>query len=96
VLRRAVDPSARQLARLAARHRQRLHTLLSVASGLVLLVWSVCLIAWLALHWLILPHIDEWRLILELRDLRLHDRQRRESLYLARVRPRRRRNRCWR
>ena len=27
----------------------------------VLLVWGLLLAAWLALHWAILPHIDEWR-----------------------------------
>lgn len=27
----------------------------------VLLLWGVFLAAWLTLHWLILPHIDEWR-----------------------------------
>ncbi|HEY1091949.1 MAG TPA: AsmA family protein, partial [Burkholderiaceae bacterium] len=31
------------------------------ALGLVLLAWVVMVVAWLALHWLILPHIDEWR-----------------------------------
>ena len=52
---------------LAERQWQWLRTLSSVASGLVLLVWSVFLIAWLALHWLILPHIDEWRPTIERR-----------------------------
>jgi len=28
---------------------------------LVLTLWSIVLIAWLTLHWGILPHIDEWR-----------------------------------
>ena len=50
-----------------ARQRPWVRTLLSVASGLVLLVWSVFFIAWLALRWLILPHIDERRPIVERR-----------------------------
>jgi uncharacterized protein (TIGR02099 family) len=29
--------------------------------GLLLLLWSLLLAAWLTLHWGILPHIDEWR-----------------------------------
>ena len=29
--------------------------------GLVLLAWSLLLIAWLTLHWGILPHIQQWR-----------------------------------
>ncbi|MEK8030445.1 YhdP family protein [Ideonella sp. DXS29W] len=28
---------------------------------LMLMLWSIVLIAWLTLHWGILPHIDEWR-----------------------------------
>mgnify|MGYP003465523371 CR=1 FL=1 len=39
----------------------------SVAAGLVLLVWSVFLITWLALRWLILPYIDERRPTIERR-----------------------------
>jgi uncharacterized protein (TIGR02099 family) len=31
------------------------------AAGLVLGLWSVLLIAWLTLHWGILPRLDEWR-----------------------------------
>lgn len=33
----------------------------------VLTLWSIVLIAWLTLHWGILPHIDEWRPQLEMR-----------------------------
>jgi uncharacterized protein (TIGR02099 family) len=33
----------------------------SLATAALLLLWGVFLAAWLALHWLILPHIDEWR-----------------------------------
>jgi uncharacterized protein (TIGR02099 family) len=33
--------------------------------GLVLLFWGLLLMAWLLLHWAILPHIDEWRPLLE-------------------------------
>lgn len=32
-----------------------------IALGLLLLVWTLGLTAWLALHWLILPRLDEWR-----------------------------------
>jgi uncharacterized protein (TIGR02099 family) len=32
-----------------------------VLLGLVLTVWSLLLIAWLTLHWGILPHIEQWR-----------------------------------
>jgi uncharacterized protein (TIGR02099 family) len=91
----------------------RLLALARVAVALVLLVWSVLLIAWLVLQWAILPHIDAWRPqierhvgqalgiemrigeirvqssgwvpALELRDLRLFDREGREALHLGRV-----------
>ena len=33
----------------------------------VLLLWTLLALAWLALHWLILPHIEEWRVPLEMR-----------------------------
>ena len=29
--------------------------------GAVVVIWSVLLVAWLALHWWILPHIEQWR-----------------------------------
>jgi len=32
-----------------------------VLAGLVIAAWSLLLVAWLTLHWGILPHIDEWR-----------------------------------
>ena len=32
-----------------------------IALGLFLLGWTLGLAAWLALHWLILPRLDEWR-----------------------------------
>ncbi|MBT9499845.1 MAG: TIGR02099 family protein [Burkholderiaceae bacterium] len=31
------------------------------AVGLMLLAWGLVLVAWLVLHWAILPHIDDWR-----------------------------------
>nr|WP_316641601.1 YhdP family protein [uncultured Roseateles sp.] len=31
------------------------------AVALMLLAWSLVLVAWLVLHWAILPHIDDWR-----------------------------------
>ncbi len=33
----------------------------------VLLLWTLLALAWLALHWLILPHIEEWRIPIEVR-----------------------------
>ncbi|MFO1218404.1 MAG: YhdP family protein [Burkholderiaceae bacterium] len=35
--------------------------LLAWAVGALVLLWSLLLLAWLILHWGILPHIDEWR-----------------------------------
>ena len=35
--------------------------LLKLVVGLLALLWSLLLLAWLTLHWGILPHIDEWR-----------------------------------
>ena len=90
-----------------------LRRLTNAALALVLLSWSLILIAWLTLHWAILPHIDHWRPRIErlasdaigvklsigeiavrshawvpafeLRDLRLFDRDGRETLRLQRV-----------
>ena len=31
------------------------------ALGLVVLAWTILVIAWLVLHWAILPHINDWR-----------------------------------
>jgi hypothetical protein len=39
----------------------RLRWLARVLAGLVIAAWSLLLVAWLTLHWGILPHIDEWR-----------------------------------
>ncbi len=39
----------------------RLWRLARIVSGLVLAAWSLLLVAWLTLHWGILPHIEEWR-----------------------------------
>ena len=38
-----------------------MRTAANVAAAAVLLLWGLFLTAWLALHWAILPHIDEWR-----------------------------------
>ncbi|MDE2094944.1 MAG: hypothetical protein KGI87_13935, partial [Burkholderiales bacterium] len=35
--------------------------------GLVITAWSLLLVAWLALHWVILPHIQQWRAPIEAR-----------------------------
>ena len=32
-----------------------------VAGSLVLLAWGLFVVAWLVLHWAILPRIDHWR-----------------------------------
>jgi uncharacterized protein (TIGR02099 family) len=34
---------------------------LKILVGVLLLLWSLLLLAWLTLHWGILPHIDDWR-----------------------------------
>ncbi len=39
----------------------RLRWLARVLAGLVIAAWSLLLVAWLTLHWGILPHIDDWR-----------------------------------
>jgi len=39
----------------------RLRWLARVLAGLVIAAWSLLLVAWLTLHWGILPHVDEWR-----------------------------------
>lgn len=42
------------------------------ALGLLLMAaWSLLLVAWMALHWFILPHIDQWRVPIELRASQL-------------------------
>ncbi|HMO45109.1 MAG TPA: YhdP family protein [Rubrivivax sp.] len=43
------------------RRWQWLRRAAGVAMAALLLLWGVLLAAWLTLHWLILPHIDEWR-----------------------------------
>ncbi len=35
--------------------------------GLVIAAWSLLLLAWLSLHWFILPHIQQWRAPIETR-----------------------------
>ncbi len=42
-----------------------LRRLANVAVAAVLLAWGVMVMLWLTLHWLILPHIDQWRPSLE-------------------------------
>ena len=39
----------------------RIRWIARVLFGLVTLAWSLLLIAWLTLHWGILPHIQQWR-----------------------------------
>ena len=38
-----------------------------VSLGLIFTAWSLLLIAWLTLHWGILPHIQQWREPIETR-----------------------------
>ena len=38
-----------------------LRWLARISVGLVIVSWSLLLVAWLALHWWILPHIQQWR-----------------------------------
>lgn len=40
---------------------RRLRRLAQVLTGLVIAAWSLLLVAWLTLHWGILPHIQQWR-----------------------------------
>jgi uncharacterized protein (TIGR02099 family) len=40
---------------------RRLRWLARVLTGLVIAAWSLLLVAWLTLHWGILPHIQQWR-----------------------------------
>ena len=44
---------------------QRLYRVVRAVGLTLLLLWSLLLVAWLALHWAILPHIDEWRPAIE-------------------------------
>ena len=39
----------------------RLRWIARVSAGLVVAAWSLLLLAWLTLHWGILPHIEQWR-----------------------------------
>jgi uncharacterized protein (TIGR02099 family) len=42
-----------------------LRSLIGWALALLLLAWGLVMVAWAGLHWVILPHIDEWRPALE-------------------------------
>ncbi|MFZ2652897.1 MAG: YhdP family protein [Burkholderiaceae bacterium] len=60
------DAAAADRAVDAAQNRRR-RWLLRLLLWPVLLLWTLLALAWLALHWLILPHIEEWRAPIELR-----------------------------
>ena len=47
--------------------RSRLRWIARFGLGLVVAAWSLLLVAWLALHWFILPHIQQWRAPIEAR-----------------------------
>jgi len=49
----------------------RLRWLARVLAGLVVAAWSLLLLAWLTLHWGILPHIAQWRPEIEARASRV-------------------------
>ncbi|MDQ6679458.1 MAG: hypothetical protein M3Y67_00645, partial [Pseudomonadota bacterium] len=54
----------------AAAYRSPLRWLVRFARftfGLVVAAWSLLLIAWLSLHWIILPHIQQWRVPIQAR-----------------------------
>ncbi len=55
-----------QQARASSRLRP-LRILARVLLGLVGAAWAVLFVGWLSLHWLILPHIEEWRAPIEAR-----------------------------
>lgn len=59
------DTAAAHAQRIELRHssRSRWHwrTVARWGVALVLAAWSVLLVAWLALHWWILPHLNDWR-----------------------------------
>lgn len=108
-----VSPSSPGSEAAVPRRGQWYRTAANVATAAALLLWGVLLAAWLALYWMILPHIDDWRPrierlaaqaiglplsigsihvqssgwvpALELRDLRLFDREGRVALHLERV-----------
>ena len=58
-------PAVRTLARWAP-----LRWLLRFSIGAVIVIWSVLLVAWLALHGWILPHIEQWRGAIEMQASR--------------------------
>ena len=57
-----IPPATKALpSAVAATLLKRLLWLARALLGLVVLAWSLLLIAWLTLHWGILPHIQQWR-----------------------------------
>ena len=54
----------------AALERRPLRTLMRLLLWLVIVAWSLVLVAWLTLHWGILPHIEQWRIPIETRASR--------------------------
>ncbi|HWK83740.1 MAG TPA: hypothetical protein VNS61_08380, partial [Caldimonas sp.] len=42
-----------------------------VLLGLVGAAWAVLFVGWLSLHWLILPHIEQWRVPIEAQASRM-------------------------
>ena len=67
------DPAAASAQRVVADPGPRwapLRWTARVLLGLVVTAWSLLLIAWLTLHWGILPHIEQWREPIEARASR--------------------------
>ena len=54
-------------ASVGASQNRRRRWLLRLLLWPVLLLWTLLALAWLALHWLILPHIEDWRAPIERR-----------------------------
>lgn len=68
------SPNARTAAprrRPAGSRIRPLRFLARVLLGLVGAAWAVLFVGWLSLHWLILPHIEEWRVPIEAQASRM-------------------------
>ena len=66
----AAAPAQRHVPAGRSAKASKLRWVMRALIGLVLAAWSLLLIAWLALHWGILPHIEQWRGAIETRASR--------------------------
>jgi uncharacterized protein (TIGR02099 family) len=64
-------PTAVRQKRPAGSRFRPLRILARVLLGLVGAAWAVLFVGWLSLHWLILPHIEEWRVPIEAQASRM-------------------------